>query len=206
MNSVVGPNYIAKDFYQIDLSITNEELRVLNSQDELMSYILKQTKVANKQIAYGGYREERDFYLKSPLFSGERRTLHLGVDVWLPVHAPVYAATDGIVFGKAYNDAYLDYGYTVIIQHNLNGSMIHALYGHLSKKDFESIHLGQSVVPNQVIGYIGDESENGGWAPHLHFQLIYDMEGKLSDFPGVCQKSLEEHYCANCPDPISWII
>ncbi len=206
MNSVVGPHYKAEDFHLIDLSITNEALQVLDNQDELMSYILEQTTVAKKQVAYGGYKEERDFYLKSPLFSGERRTLHLGVDVWLPVHTPVYAARDGVVFGKAYNQAYLDYGYTIVLQHEVDGAVLHALYGHLSEKDFEVIQVGQTVEANQVIAYVGDESENGGWAPHLHFQLIKDMEGNLSDYPGVCQKNLEEQYCLNCPDPISWII
>lgn len=206
MNSVIGPDYTTKDFHLIDLSVTNESLHGLKTQDDLLNYIDEATKMAGRRVAYGGYKEERDFYLKSKLFSGEQRTMHLGIDVWLPVHAPVFARFEGVVSGKAYNGAYLDYGYTIILKHIIDGSPMYALYGHLSEKEFNTIQLGQVVNKSDIIAYVGDVSENGGWAPHLHFQLIKDMEGKQSDYPGVCHKERLDQYAANCPDPINWII
>jgi len=32
-------------------------------------------------------------------------------------------------------------------------------------------------------------------------QLIFDMEGKEGDYPGVCRFSEREVYLHNCPDP-----
>jgi peptidoglycan LD-endopeptidase LytH len=43
--------------------------------------------------------------------------------------------------------------------------------------------------------------ENGNWPPHLHFQLIADMEGWKGDYPGVCKYSEREKWLGNCPDP-----
>lgn len=206
MFPVVGNMYSKDDFYHIDLSMTNEALQQINSQTELTEYIDGQTQDAGKSLAYGGYCEERDFYLKSPLFSDDKRTFHLGIDVWLPVGHPVYAASAGQVYGKAYNSQFLDYGYTVIVIYQIDGQTLYALYGHLAAMDFDNIQLGEAVKAGDVIGFIGDESENGGWAPHLHFQLIIDLEGNESDYPGVCHKSKSKKYVKNCPDPISWVI
>ena len=36
-----------------------------------------------------------------------------------------------------------------------------------------------------VIARIGTTAENGGWPPHLHFQLITDLLDRHGDFPGV---------------------
>ena len=54
---------------------------------------------------------------------------------------------------------------------------------------------------NQVLGHFGDAGENGQWPPHLHFQLMFDMESMIGDYPGVCRYSEMERYRANIPDP-----
>jgi len=206
MFSVVGDTYSIQDFYLIDLSLNNGALKELDNKTQLTAYINTMTDHGGKPIAYGGYGEERDFYLKSPLFSGERRTIHLGIDVWLPIGHPVYAATSGQIYGKAYNSQFLDYGYTVILKHMVNDEALFALYGHLSAKDFDSLIVGDTVDSGDIIAYVGDESQNGGWAPHLHFQLIRNIGGYQSDYPGVCHMSQKEKCLENCPDPTRWIL
>lgn len=52
-----------------------------------------------------------------------------------------------------------------------------------------------------MIGHFGEPAENGDWPPHLHFQVIHDMEFKKGDYPGVCSISERERYLKNCPDP-----
>jgi hypothetical protein len=42
---------------------------------------------------------------------------------------------------------------------------------------------------------------NGDYAPHLHFQIIIDMENKKGDYPGVCSSKTLAFYLQNCPDP-----
>jgi len=206
MFPIAGKSYSNIDFNHIDLSLHNPVLNQLDSQKELYDYIVNETQKSGKKIAYGGYGEERNFYLKSPLFSGDHRTLHLGIDIWLPIEHPVYAGQSGVVYGKAYNSSYLDYGYTIILKHLIEGEALFSLYGHLSSKGFNLINIGDSVSSGDTIAYIGEESQNGGWAPHLHFQLIKDLEGNQSDYPGVCHKSKKAKYLKNCPNPISWII
>ncbi len=53
------------------------------------------------------------------------------------------------------------------------------------------------------IGHVGDTKINGGWAPHLHFQIIANMLGKKGDFPGVASLGTREKYLALCPNPNS---
>ena len=57
------------------------------------------------------------------------------------------------------------------------------------------------IKKGEKIAELGNESENGNWPPHLHFQLIKNMEGKEGDFPGVCFKYEIKKYANQCPDP-----
>ena len=41
----------------------------------------------------------------------------------------------------------------------------------------------------------------GGYAPHLHFQVIKEIGDNFGDFPGVCSKHEMEYYKQICPDP-----
>ena len=53
----------------------------------------------------------------------------------------------------------------------------------------------------QKLGELGDSPVNGGWAPHLHFQVMLDLLGHSGDFPGVCRKSEADLWLTLCPDP-----
>lgn len=48
---------------------------------------------------------------------------------------------------------------------------------------------------------MGEAAVNGDWPPHLHFQLILDMQGKRGDYPGVFKKNEREQWKRICPDP-----
>ena len=54
---------------------------------------------------------------------------------------------------------------------------------------------------NNQIATLGNADENGHWPPHLHFQLMFDMEGKQGDYPGVAKFSEKEIWQKNIPDP-----
>ena len=51
------------------------------------------------------------------------------------------------------------------------------------------------------IGKFGAIEENGQWPPHLHFQLMCDIEGNQGDYPGACRFSEKEKYLNNIPNP-----
>jgi len=147
--------------------------------------------------------EHRTIYAFSSHFDteDEPRRLHLGVDIWGDAGTPVYSPLDGIVHSYQNNNNIGDYGPTIILQHNLGGLTIYSLYGHLSQKSLEGLTVGQHIAKDQQIAQLGDIDENGQWPPHLHFQLMFDMEGKAGDYPGVCKFSEKEIYRMNIPDP-----
>src|SRR5678815_566901 len=51
------------------------------------------------------------------------------------------------------------------------------------------------------VGAMGDVRVNGGWPPHLHFQVITDLFGRVGDFPGVARPREREVWLSVSPDP-----
>jgi murein DD-endopeptidase MepM/ murein hydrolase activator NlpD len=65
----------------------------------------------------------------------------------------------------------------------------------------KNISGGDRITKGDVFAEFGIPAENGQWPPHLHFQVINDIEGWSGDYPGVCKYSEREKYLLNCPDP-----
>lgn len=161
----------------------------------------------NSRVGVGRYDEARLLYT-SPLFSSssnptdERRTVHLGIDLFVPPGSNVYAPLDGTIHTVANNSAPLDYGPVVIVKHATGDSQeFFTLYGHLSRATLTKGSAGQRVVKGQVLGQIGAPQENGGWPSHLHFQIIADLLERDKDFPGVAPASERQIWKSLCPDP-----
>jgi 4-aminobutyrate aminotransferase-like enzyme/Ser/Thr protein kinase RdoA (MazF antagonist)/murein DD-endopeptidase MepM/ murein hydrolase activator NlpD len=158
------------------------------------------------RFAIGLYGEVRDVY-KGEQFataaSPEWRSQHLGQDIFIAAGTPLYAPLAGKVLSVVDNALPYDYGPTVILEHCAgdNGPVFWTLYGHLSRETLATVKPGQEIAAGQQIGSIGDHTVNGGWAPHLHFQIITDRLGQTGEFPGVGQPSLWPVWCAISPDP-----
>jgi len=177
---------------------------VLGNTTQFSEYVSGLLFRAHARYGIGGYNEHRGIYQRSAVFDGEAtsepRRLHLGVDIWGPANVPVFAPLPATVHSVGYNGAYGDYGATLILQHELEGMTFYTLYGHLSRSSMEDKKPGAPVDKGAWIAYFGQPAENGNWPPHLHFQVIIDMEGKVGDYPGVCALSEKEHFLSNCPD------
>ena len=190
------------DFTENNTDLSAETLADTNS---FIKYINEKLAGANARYGIGGYNENRTVYSRSKVFDapdgGEPRRLHLGIDIWGRPYTKVMAPLDGIVHSFAFNNAYGDYGATIILTHNFNGVSFHTLYGHLSLNSLKNLHEGDVVRKGDVFCEFGIPFENGQWPPHLHFQIIKDMQGKKGDYPGVCRLSEKEIYLENCPDP-----
>ena len=191
----------------MDFTENNDELRpgLLGNTDLFIQYINLKLRNANAKYGIGGYNEYRTIYGRSRLFDApegaDERRSHLGIDVWGRPYTKVMAPMNGIVHSFAFNNAFGDYGATIILTHNLDGMVFHSLYGHLSLNSIKNIQEGDVVKKGDVIAEFGIPFENGHWPPHLHFQLIIDTEGMKGDYPGVCALSEREKYLSNCPDP-----
>lgn len=206
--SVVDFNPATDRLLPLDFTQQNKDLtpEILGNENVFSNYIQQKLQAANSRYGIGGYAEHRTIYSISPVFNGtqpgeEPRRLHLGIDIWGPAGTPVYAFMGGMVHSFAFNAPFGDYGATLILLHQLDGVPFYTLYGHLSLRDIQTLSAGQYVSIGETIAHFGELPENGHWPPHLHFQIILDMELKEGDYPGVCKYSEKEKYLANCPDP-----
>jgi peptidoglycan LD-endopeptidase LytH len=188
-----------------DFTEENKELASVNlsSKEEFCGYITRKISQASAQGGIGKYREERTIYRRSPLFNNSRefRSIHLGIDIWAPAGTPVFAPLEGTVHSLQNNSTNGDYGPTLVLRHELEGQVFHTLYGHLNLNCLNTWAVGMEVAKGTEIATYGPYETNVHWPPHLHFQIIEDMEGKHGDYPGVCTKETAAFYLKNCPDP-----
>jgi len=205
IGKVVDYNAGTDRLLPLDFTAGNTELTtsVIADTQQFTHWVNKKLSDNHCRYGIGGYMEHRTIYAVSTHFDtdDEPRRLHLGVDIWGPAGTPVYSPLDGRVHSFKDNDNPGDYGPAIIIEHDLNGLTLYTLYGHLSRLSLQGLTVGKAVTKNQQIGTLGNNTENGQWPPHLHFQLMFDMEGNFGDYPGVCKYSEQEKYRANIPDP-----
>lgn len=147
----------------------------------------------------GRYDELRPGMYSTDLFS-DGRFLHVGIDIGAPVGTPCMAFDDGEISHFGYNPDDGDYGYVLITKHIIDGRSVWALYGHLNSKSIENKELGQKISKGEVICWMGDKHENGGWESHLHFQLSL-KEPKTHDMPGVVSPDNRDQALEDYPDP-----
>lgn len=175
------------------------DIRDMKMLDQLISEWLKES---DKLFAFGGYGEDRDFYRRSDIFTGDEiRTIHLGIDFWLPARTEIFLPLNGKIHSYSENFGKGNYGPTIITTHLIEEYTFHMLWGHLSQDSLQRIKTGQSLNKGQMIGRIGNYQENGQWPPHLHFQIIHDINENNGDYPGVSAPSKAPYYMNNCPDP-----
>lgn len=118
------------------------------------------------------YGEDRSAMLKGSKIHKEGRTIHLGVDIFARELEPVFSPCDGVVVRTGYEAEPHGYGNYLIIRPN--DSDVQLFFGHLGKGLPE---MGRFVQAGEQIAQLGswENNENGGWARHLHLQMITDL-------------------------------
>ena len=159
-------------------------------------------------VGLGGYGEARLVYTTAAFAppgddpAAEWRTVHLGVDIWVPEGTPLHAPLTGTVRIVRDNATPLDYGPMVVLQHETDhGVPFFSLYGHLARRTLDHLVEGQRVESGSVFAWVGEPAVNGGWAPHAHVQVIVDLMGLEHDYPGVAVPSQHEMWMQLSPDP-----
>ncbi|TPV32310.1 peptidase M23 [Paucihalobacter ruber] len=204
----VLPDSINKiDFCKLDLSVFNDAIRpeVFESSVLLENFVWAQMKRNNAKVAVGGYLEPRGIYRRSTHFNeGDtltERNIHLGLDLWIEAGTPIFAPLNAEVHSFKNNQNFGDYGPTIILKHQVEGFEFYTLYGHLSLESLKNLLVGQKIAKGQQIATLGTATVNGDYPPHLHFQIIKDIEDYSGDYPGVCSKLELGYYMKNCPNP-----
>jgi 4-aminobutyrate aminotransferase-like enzyme/Ser/Thr protein kinase RdoA (MazF antagonist) len=211
IGSVAAPDLKTCDKVIFDLSIGSpmlSDLAELTGAEAFTKNLFARLKAARASLGVGRYNEAR------PTYTGEQfkmagndgpewRTVHLGLDLFMEPGSPVFAPLDGAVHSFRNNAAPLDYGPTIILQHTVDEGKIifFTLYGHLSADSLDGLYEGMPIEQGARLGYVGNYPINGGWPPHLHFQIITDMLGRRGEFPGVALPSQREIWLSLSPDP-----
>ena len=99
-----------------------------------------------------------------------------------------------------------DYGGTVLLRHETgDGDWFYTLYGHLDPASITGLAAGDNMSAGQQIGTLGASDVNGGWQPHLHFQMAHllpDETGAAAhDWPGVADPDDLAWFAALYPNP-----
>lgn len=203
---VIDASIDIKDYVAIDLSASHTDTLNLDITDakEFEDFIEDHLSKNKAKVAFGGYLEKRNLYKRSENFNlvnTEERNIHLGLDLWIKAGTSVLSALDGTIHSFQNNTFLGDYGPTIIIQHTIEGLTFYTLYGHLSLESLDGKAEGQPVKKGEKIAELGKSPVNGDYAPHLHFQIIKDLENNKGDYPGVSSEKDLKHYRNNCPDP-----
>ena len=192
----------------LDLSVSSPDLNGRDTDDTeaFTRRVFRRMEDEGASLGIGRYLEPRAFYL-TDIFEGrpgdprERRTIHVGIDVFDAAGAEVRAPMPGRVKSVRDNGAGLDYGPTVILEHESPAGPFWTLYGHLERASVEELEEGAEVDAGQTIARIGPYPENGDWPPHLHFQILTDLLGYEGQFPGVALPRERTVWASFCPDP-----
>jgi len=204
---VLDASIQSSKYVPIDLSPSNKSLDKfdVSSSNSLSKFINFEIKKQNGIIGFGGYIETRTIYQRSKHFkqlsAENERNIHIGVDLWTDANASIFAPLDGTVHSFKNNSNYGDYGPTIILKHVHHEYIFYTLYGHLSLESIDNLKVGQVFRAGEMIATLGDASVNGDYPPHLHFQIIRNIQNYKGDYPGVCSKKELDFYLENCPNP-----
>ena len=194
----------------LDLSVGSKMLGASPASVELPVLTSKIKRVMTEQRAkfsIGRYMEYRPIYAASGFGHGNypteaKRVCHVALDIFCEAGLPVFTPFEGVVEFATIIDLPLDYGGLVVLKHQTDtGEPFYTLFGHLSHDTLNHISVGQQVRAGQQIATIGIETENGGWPPHLHLQIITDFLGMGVHFPGVTYAKEANIYKELCPNP-----
>lgn len=209
----IFPERRADDTYHFQLGVEVEELARDNAfatAEEFTHTLENMLDKAGKHYGIGGYMEVRPFYT-TPAYQKESwigsrwRTMHLGVDIWCDAGEIVCAPLKCEVFSAHDNDIKGDYGPTIILKVLDTHDELYLLYGHMSRESLSPLEKGDIIEAGDVVGRIGTAQENGGWPPHLHFQLIRSMFHYKYNFNGLCDPQFQDYWREICPSPYAFL-
>ena len=203
------PTIQRTDVQLLDLSTSSTWVGHRNNFNDLDEFQFKIDKLQKEhpaKIIAGGYLEPRSLYTSTAYdkignYGRESRTVHLGVDFWLPEHTPVHALFDGKVMTAVNDIGDKEYGGLVILKHLVEDFEFYTLYGHNTPESALQHKVGDIIRKGEKISELANYPENGNWAPHLHFQVILSVLDYKNDYPGVAYPNQLNVWKSLCLDP-----
>jgi len=207
LGSPIGHSLDTSNCTVIDLSVGSLNVQSpfhLSDHRAFGELVSKQLIAAGVQIGIGRYNEPRLIYQGEQYltYGDEKRTVHLATDIFVDSGTSVFSIYDGKIHSFQDIAKPLDNGPTIVVEHETSPEThpFYVLYSHLARESLNGLSVGQYVKKGEQIATVGDYPDNGGWPPHLHFQLIVDMLDSKGDFFGVAPQSQRDVWLSICPD------
>ena len=186
-----------------NISVPQNPFELQNDEAKNIGFDIRDR--ANFWLGY--YNEPRLIYTApafrlGPWKASNRRTVHIAIDVFADQGTELFAPLDGEVFTAEYRENQLDYGGVIILKHTTPcKDEFFTLYGHLDPIFLKNLKVGDKIEKGQNFCQLGPPDVNGGWAPHVHFQLALTTEGMEADWPGVADPDDLLFWNDICPNP-----
>ncbi|CAM2172666.1 hydroxylysine kinase [Paraburkholderia sacchari] len=157
------------------------------------------------QLGVGPWGEKRTVYsnaaFESRFISGQHRIHHLGVDLFMPAGTAVYTPLDATVRSVQIEPEPQDYGGLITLLHEPQGCPpFVTLWGHMGHEALARLKPGQTLAAGDLVGHMGRSDENGGWTPHLHFQVSTDVSLSATEMLGVGETAYLDVWADLFPD------
>lgn len=207
---LLGPDCDPSSFHPIDFGFGYGVLEADPATLEcgpLAERVERELQRAGARVGIGLWNEARPIY-RAPAFAvGDHpidgaRTVHMGVDVWVPAGTPLYAPVGGVVEEVAEQDAPGDYGPVLLLRHEPKGGpRFWTLWGHLDPEIHTRLRAGAALDAGDLVAHVGAPPRNGNWPPHLHLQVATHTLGRGADLPGVVLATEREAWRGLFPNP-----
>ncbi len=183
--NAIFPDLVAKgDWGYVNLNTLAKAMRNLLSlkEDEnpcLSPVVFKKWvgflhELNNINYSYGGFLEDRSILWKNH-YQKPGEAIHYGLDFSVPLNTNVYMPVDGTLVDLMI-DKDQDGGWGGRLIFNFDEYFL--LFGHIvindTSKDF--------YKAGDIIGTIAPATTNGGWWPHLHFQLMNKFDKDIDGY------------------------
>jgi 4-aminobutyrate aminotransferase-like enzyme/Ser/Thr protein kinase RdoA (MazF antagonist) len=157
------------------------------------------------ELGVGPWGEARTVYTSDIFWSrfveGARRVHHLGLDLFMPSGTRVFTPLAATVKSVEIEEDPLGYGCLVALLHKPEGCPpFVTLWGHMAHEAMARLQPGQKLAAGALVGEMGAPAENGGWAPHLHFQISTDPDLTARDILGVGEARYLDVWAELFPD------
>jgi 4-aminobutyrate aminotransferase-like enzyme/Ser/Thr protein kinase RdoA (MazF antagonist) len=206
---VVYPPPDSARVHVFDFSVGSLELDpFLDPADEasLYKFVSRRLRETGAELGVSRHNEARfttraDFLRSEGNDGSEWRSVHLGVDLFLPAGSPVFAPLDSVIFALQERSAPLECGPAIVLEHEFPAGRFYALYGGLSHGSLELRPRGARVARGEKIGELAGSGETGEGTGRLHFQIFAALPDRRSSFPAWCAPAEREVWLSLCPDP-----
>jgi len=162
------------------------------------------------ELGLGNWTEDRAIY-STPAFASVidpamRRTLHLGLDLFFSPGTALHAPLAARVADCYITPDPLDYGCAVLLEHEPEpGLRFWTLWGHLAHESAARATIGRRFEAGEVFAWIGADTENGNWLPHLHLQIVTAEPARAADVIGAGERNLLAVWQELFPDPANLV-